>query len=312
MKLALFDDYIPGLVRGDGVVDLRPILPDHLQTIPPLYRVNALIDCFDQVRGRISELADAPVRPLSEVRLRAPVPLPSQMLFAMGNYHEGLTGTARPLGLFLKAPTTVLDPGGAVVLPPDDAVIFHHEAELGVIIGRTCRSVSASEALDYVFGYTGVIDVSARGIGAGVGFVDKSFETFCPLGPWISLTDEIPDPQNLSVRLWEDDQPRQDYHTRDMEHSVAALIAYASHVTRLRPGDVIACGTNHQGLGPMQNGETARLEVENIGALSVTVSDPLGRKWPKQIDPNIGVAIREWRTNGVPLNPATAFMKRLD
>jgi 2-keto-4-pentenoate hydratase/2-oxohepta-3-ene-1,7-dioic acid hydratase in catechol pathway len=310
MKIALFDDYAPGLVRGDEIVDLSGALPSAIMALPGVYRMNALIEQFDQVRGAIQAAAGGPGKPLSAVKLRAPVPAPSKMLMAMGNYHEGLTGTARPLGLFLKAPSTILDPGGTVVLPPDDALIFHHEAELAVIIGKRCRDVPADKALDHVFGYTGLVDVSARGMGPGVGFVDKSFETFCPLGPWITLTDEIPDPQAVSIKLWQNDQPRQDYTTSDMEHKVAALIAYGSHVTTLMPGDVIGCGTNHQGLGPMQDGETTTLEIGGVGRMTVSVKDPSQRKWPMQIDPNIGKAIRAWR-KGEPLDHDKAFMKRI-
>ncbi|WP_404478863.1 fumarylacetoacetate hydrolase family protein [Novosphingobium sp. BL-52-GroH] len=279
--------------------------------LPGLYRMNALIESFDEFRGAIEKAATGAGRPLAEAQLRAPVQRPVQMLFAMGNYHEGLEGTARPLGLFLKASSTILDPGGTVVLPSDDAKIFHHEAEIAVVIGKECKDVAAEDALDVVFGYTGIIDVSARGMGMGVGFIDKSFETFCPMGPWITLTDEITDPQNVSVRLWQNDQPRQEYHTSDMEHQIRNLIAYASHITRLYPGDIIACGTNHQGLGPMQDGETTTLEVEGVGRLTVKVSDPHGRRWPMEIDPNIGRAIRQWRKDGTHLDPATSYAGRI-
>jgi 2-keto-4-pentenoate hydratase/2-oxohepta-3-ene-1,7-dioic acid hydratase in catechol pathway len=311
MKIALFNDYVPGLVRGDEIIDVGGVLPKSIMDAPPVYRMNLLIERFADVRSDLEKALTRPGRSLSSVRLRAPSPMPSQMLFAMGNYHEGLVGTSRPLGLFLKAPSSILDPGGTVVLPRNDAKIFHHEGELAVVISRHCRSISAPEALEYVFGYSGVIDVSARGLGPGVGFAEKSFETFCPMGPWITLQDEIPDPQNLAIRYWENDQMRQDYHTREMEHTVAALLSFASHVTALRPGDVVACGTNHQGLGPMQDAETATLEVERVGKLTVSVRDELKRRWPMQIDPNIGVAIREWRTSGTPLDPEKAFMRRI-
>lgn len=310
MKIALFDDFALGVVRGDRIIDVSAALPADIAAAPGRYRMNLIIERFGELRDAIAGATMGDGRPLSSVRLRAPSPAPSKMVFAIGNYHEGVEGASRPLGMFLKAPSTILDPGGVVELPPDDAIIFHHEAELAVVIGRRCRNVSRQEALSCVFGYTGLIDVSARGMGSGVGFIDKSFETFCPLGPWITLADEIPDPQNLSVKLWENDQPRQDYHTSDMEHQVVNLIAYASRVTTLMPGDVIACGTNHQGLGPMQDGETCTLEVEHVGRLSVTVSDPSKRKWPMAIDSNIGHAVREWRRSGV-MNPETAYTRRI-
>ncbi|WP_404477547.1 fumarylacetoacetate hydrolase family protein [Novosphingobium sp. BL-52-GroH] len=306
----MIDDYVPALIRGEDVIDLSSVLPD-IMAVPGHYRMNLLIERFADLRGAIEAAGTGAGRSLTDVRLRAPVPRPVQMLFAMGNYHEGLKGTSRPLGLFLKASSSILDPGGTVVLPSDDAKIFHHEAEIAVVIGKECKDVAPQDALDQVFGYTGIIDVSARGMGAGVGFIDKSFETFCPMGPWITLKDEIPDPQDVAVRFWEDDQPRQDYHTGDMEHPIRNLIAYASHITRLYPGDIIACGTNHQGLGPMQDGETSTLEVEGVGRLTVKVSDPHGRRWPMEIDPNIGRAIKAWRKDGTHLDPATSYAGRI-
>ena len=107
-----------------------------------------------------------------------------------------------------------------------------------------------------------------------------TFRACSPLGPWITLTDEIKNPQKLAVKSWENGQTRQDYNTDDMEHSVAEIIAWASSKVTLEPGDVIGCGTNHQGIGPMQDGETCEIEIEHIGRMAVKVSDPLQRRWP--------------------------------
>jgi 2-keto-4-pentenoate hydratase/2-oxohepta-3-ene-1,7-dioic acid hydratase in catechol pathway len=311
MKIGLVDDFVPVLVRDDEIVDLSAVLSPAVMGVPGRYRMNALIEQFSELRDAIASATDLPGRPLKGARLRAPIPMPSQMIFALGNYHEGLPDTSRPLGMFLKASSTILDPGGTVVLPPDTAVIFHHEAELAVVIGMEARNVSVETASDYIFGFTGLIDVSARAMGTGVGFIDKNFETFCPMGPWIALKDELPNAQDISVRLSQNGQLRQDYHTSDMEHSIAHLIAYASSVTRLRPGDVISCGTNHQGLGPMQDGDMTTLEIGGVGSMTVHVSDPQKRRWPDQIDPNIGPAIKAWRETGGHLDAATAYMKRI-
>jgi 2-keto-4-pentenoate hydratase/2-oxohepta-3-ene-1,7-dioic acid hydratase in catechol pathway len=232
------------------------------------------------------------------------------MLFGLGNFHENVNGEVAPLGLFLKSPSSILDPGGAVRLPSIDAVIFHHEAELAFIIGKRGKDIPEAAALDYVFGYTCVIDVSARGLGGGVLFIDKSPDTFCPMGPWITTRDEIPDPQKLGVKLWENEELRQDYNTDDMEHPIREIVAWASRIATLEVGDVFACGTNHQGLGPMQDGETATIEIERIGRMTVKVEDPQKRRWPFGIDRGIGKAVRQWKLTGVRPNPDEMFQTK--
>src|SRR5438105_1259729 len=110
MKVGLIDDYIPVAVRGEEVVDLSTVLPADILAAPGRYRMNLLIERFAELRERIEAVAaTGKGRPLASARLRAPVSAPTQMLFAQGNYHEGLKGTHRPLGLFLKAPSTILD-----------------------------------------------------------------------------------------------------------------------------------------------------------------------------------------------------------
>jgi len=314
MKLALFDDYQPGIVVGDTIVAVADVAGPEIMAQAGVYRMSALIERFDDLRAALEQAAARPGRPLADVRLRAPVPRPSKMLFCVSNYFENVKSPPFALDFFLKAPSSVLDPGGTVVLPPHDAIIFHHEAELAVVVGRRATNVSRENAMDYVFGYTQIIDVSARGLGAGPppGFRAKSFDTFCPMGPWIVTADEIPDPYHLSVKLWVDDQPRHDYNTDDMEHSVAAMIETASAIATLEPGDIIACGVNHQGVGPLQDGETAVIEIERIGRMSVKVHDPLKRRWLKQIDAGMGRAIRRKRETGITAPPSELYtMRRL-
>lgn len=310
MKIAIFNDYRPGLVRGEEILDLSEIAGDSVMSQRPRDRMLSFIERFEALRPAI-EKAEGPAIPLSKVTLHAPVPRPGKILMGQGNYHENVPSPKAPLGMFLKPSSAILDPGGTVVFPPDDGEIFHHEAELAVVIGKVARNVSEAEALSYVFGYSCLIDVSLRSQTAGVGLTAKGFDTFAPLGPWITTADDIPDPQKLSVKLWENDQPRQDYNTDDMEHSVAAIIAWASSKVTLEPGDVLGCGTNHQGIGPMQDGETCTIEIERIGRLTVNVSDPLKRRWPFQIDPGIGKHVRDWKLSGKPGSLEKVFMKRI-
>jgi 2-keto-4-pentenoate hydratase/2-oxohepta-3-ene-1,7-dioic acid hydratase in catechol pathway len=298
MKIALFDDYIPGIVKDGQILDVSGAVGEAVMSLPPMLRMNALIADFDRLRDRIAAASSGAGKPLDSVRLRAPVPKPSKMLFGIGNFRENIQAEIRPLGLYLKAPSSVLDPGGTVKLPPADAIIFHHEAELGFVIGKRGRDIPEGRAMDYVFGYTCIIDVSARGLGTGLGFMDKGQDTFCPMGPWIVTKDEIPDPHDLDIKLWENDQLRQDYNTSDIEHPIPEIIAWAGRIGTLEPGDVFACGTNHQGLGPMQDGETSTIEIERIGRLTVKVEDPLKRRWAFEIDRGVGQAVRKWKQTG--------------
>jgi 2-keto-4-pentenoate hydratase/2-oxohepta-3-ene-1,7-dioic acid hydratase in catechol pathway len=138
-----------------------------------------------------------------------------------------------------------------------------------------------------VFGYTGMIDVSARGDGRRTwktgSWLGKSFDTFCPLGPCITTADEIPEPNDLRIKFWNDGQLRHDYNTDDMEHRVPALIEFATTVMTMDSGDLISCGTNHEGLGALQDGETVEFELQNIGKMTLHVRDPLKRKWERGV-----------------------------
>jgi 2-keto-4-pentenoate hydratase/2-oxohepta-3-ene-1,7-dioic acid hydratase in catechol pathway len=311
MKIAVIDDYRPAKVVGDGVIDLSAIAGPAIMNQRPRDRMISFIEVFDSLRDQIAAV-DGPVVPLSQVHLRAPVPRPGKLLMGQGNYHENVDGPKAPLGMFLKPSTAVLDPGGTVVLPPDDGEIFHHEAELAIVIGKTARNVAQDDALSYVFGYTCILDMSLRSQTAGVSLVAKGFDTFAPLGPWITTADDIPDPQILDVKSWENGQARQNYNTSDMEHCVAAIIAWASSKVTLEPGDILACGTNHQGIGPIQDGEVCEIEIEKIGRMSVSISDPLGRRWPFEPDAVFGADIREWKLGGTKGAPRHRFMQRID
>ncbi|MGH7905423.1 MAG: fumarylacetoacetate hydrolase family protein [Candidatus Binataceae bacterium] len=297
MKLALFNDYLPGVVVGDRIVDVSDVVGREVMNLRPYDRMPEIIVRFERLKEPLQSAVRGEGVAVSSVRLRAPLPRPSKMLNAIGNYYEFTKTPKKPIGLFLKAPSSVLDPGGTVELPPHQAKVFHHEAELAVVIGKSAAKVSEQDANNFIFGYTCFIDVSARGLGDGVGFTGKSFDTFAPIGPWIVTKDEIPDPLKLQIRFWVNDEPRHDYNTSDMEHSPAELLSWASAVSTLEPGDVISTGTNHQQIGPVQDGETITIEIERIGRMSAKVHDALKRKWPKEIDKPMADWVRERRTN---------------
>ncbi len=291
MKLCLFDDFIPGRIDGDELTSLAPLVPE-LMAMPGRYRMQELIGAWDRLGDKVASYAGKSVK-LASVRLRAPVPRPTKLLCAQANFKEGLERTNMPVGLFLKASSCVIGQGDTVELRHADVAAFHHEPELALVIGRTARDVPLANAMDHVFGYTCMMDLSARGMGGFVGFADKSHDGAAPMGPWIVTADEIDDPQSLQVRLWVDDQLRHDYNMDDMAYPIARLIEWGSSINTLEPGDVISCGVNHQGLGPIQDGETVVMEIEKVGRLSVNVQDPHKRSWPKGIDHEMAAWVKQ-------------------
>ena len=172
-----------------------------------------------------------------------------------------------------------------MLLPDAPAEVFHHEAELGVVMSKTASHVKAENAMDHVFGYLNLMDVSARGInpnGNNSFWWQKSWDTFGPIGPWILTADDVPDAQKLDIKLWSDGELRHDFDTSDMARSISEVIEWVSKEVTLYPGDIIATGTNHRGLGPMQDGETVVLEITGLGRLSVNVRDDLKRTWVRE------------------------------
>ncbi len=294
MKLCLFEsnerpgERSVGAVVIGGVVDLTPALGE-AAALPPQPRMEAVISDFERLRPAFEALAaSGPTHADGDFRLRAPLPRPSKILCCIGNYWEHAQREARQLNMFLKSPDAVIGPGDTVVLPPTtDPWVFQHEAELALVIRGPAKNVSRDDYLSAVFGYTCMIDVSARGQGRSTwragSWMGKSFDTFAPLGPVILTADEVADPNKLHVRFWNDDQLRHDYVTDDMEHHVPELIEFATSIMTLNTGDVLSCGTNHEGLGPLQNGETGTIEIDGVGSMTVNVSDPLKRTWERGI-----------------------------
>jgi 2-keto-4-pentenoate hydratase/2-oxohepta-3-ene-1,7-dioic acid hydratase in catechol pathway len=295
MRLVLFSgpsaadaagDVHPGVLVDGGVVSIAAAVPEG--TTPQL-TMQGIIDGFDALRPAIEQAVNrAPVLPLDTVRLLPPLPRPGKVLCCIANYWEHAQREARPLNMFLKNPDAVVGPGDTVRLPDmTEPWIFMHEAELAIVVKGPAKSVSANNWRSAVFGYTSLIDVSARGEGRYTwksgSWLGKSFDTFCPIGPCITTADEIDDPNDLVVRFWDDGQLRHNYNTDDMEHRVPELIAFASSVMTLHSGDLISCGTNHEGLGPVQDGETIEIEIERIGRMALRVHDPLKRTWDKGI-----------------------------
>jgi 2-keto-4-pentenoate hydratase/2-oxohepta-3-ene-1,7-dioic acid hydratase in catechol pathway len=210
--------------------------------------------------------------PISEVKLLAPV-APSKIVCVGRNYREhaaemGNKMPDEPL-LFLKAPSAVIGSGDCIELPPQSQQV-EHEGELGVVISQPARKLSEDDdPFRYVFGYTCVNDVTARDLQRkDVQFTRaKSFDTFCPVGPFI--VDGL-DPLDLGVTTRVNGTLKQSGRTADMAFSVPFLIRYISNIMTLYPGDLIATGTP-AGVSPMKDGDVVEVEIEGIGALRNTV-----------------------------------------
>jgi 2-keto-4-pentenoate hydratase/2-oxohepta-3-ene-1,7-dioic acid hydratase in catechol pathway len=222
----------------------------------------------DFILENASSLETATSFPLTEVKLLAPV-VPSKVVCVGRNYkaHAAELGNKMPEEplLFLKAPSAVIASGDNIELPAASQQV-EHEGELGVVIGRIARGLSADDdPLSYVYGYTCVNDVTARDLQRkDVQFTrGKSFDTFCPTGPWIE-TDFDPTNANVTTRL--NDEIKQHGNTADMAFPVAFLIRYISEIMTLYPGDLIATGTP-AGVSKMKPGDVVEVEVDGIGVL---------------------------------------------
>ena len=291
MKLVMFQmagkpDVMPGLLTERGVVSIADAVP---AGAAPQATMTGIIDDFDRLRPSLDRLArEGKATPAAEVRLRPPLPRPGKILACIANYWEHGALEARPLNMFLKSSDAVIGPGDTIVLPEfTEPWIFMHEAELALVIKGPAKSVKRDNWQNAVFGYTGMIDVSARGEGrrtwkAG-SWLGKSFDTFAPIGPCIATIDEIANPNDVHVQFWVDGQLRHNYNTDDMEHLVPELVEFATTIMTLNSGDLIACGTNHEGLGPLQDNEVVDFEIHGVGRMRLHVRDPLKRTWEKGI-----------------------------
>jgi 2-keto-4-pentenoate hydratase/2-oxohepta-3-ene-1,7-dioic acid hydratase in catechol pathway len=217
--------------------------------------------------------------PTDDLELLAPVPHPGKIVAIGRNYRahaeeEGVEPPDAPL-IFAKWPTSVVGPGAEIRWDPDLTAQVDYEAELAVVIGRRARRVTVAEALDYVAGYTCLNDVSARDLqfGDGQWVRGKSLDTFCPMGPAVVTSDEIEDPQNLSICCTVGGERLQEANTSQMYFSVAEIVSHCSQAFTLEPGDVIATGTP-SGVGVFRDpprfltsGDVVTVEIERIGRL---------------------------------------------
>ncbi len=270
-----------GLVSADG----KTVTPLQLTQVQADSGVLTLIQSLAE-GGSLPEPA-GPVVDLGEVVLDAPLPRPLRNLWCVGrNYHAHAKelaasvfkdNTARtdewPI-VFTKVPECVVGPHDDVLVPSGVSTQIDYEAELAVVIGKGGKNIARAAAMSHVFGYTVVNDVTARDVQMRHGQWDlgKSFDTFCPMGPWIVTADEF-NGTRTRVRCWVNGELRQDGPTENMIFDIPTLIETISRGITLYPGDVIATGTPAgvgMGMSPpryLRAGDVVRVEIDRLGAI---------------------------------------------
>lgn len=278
-----------GIVQNDAVLDLGAAAKGAPASVRDLIKGGE--SALRQVRDAVAGAKDKSLwRPLSECRLMAPIPRPTKNVFCVGrNYKAHIEEGARARGnpavfpqvpeFFTKPPTSVIGHCGTIDIDEDLTQQLDYEVELAIVIGRKCRDVPAERALDVVFGYTVLNDVTARDLQRmhGIPFKGKSLDTSCPIGPWIVTADEFGDPAGHRICLRVNGETRQDSSTGDLLFDCAAIVASLSRGLTLEPGDIIATGTPSgvaMGMKPqawLKNGDIVEAEVEGIGVLTNVV-----------------------------------------
>ncbi|MEO6409056.1 MAG: fumarylacetoacetate hydrolase family protein [Burkholderiaceae bacterium] len=271
-----------GRVSDDGA----SVQPFELDAAAAQRGALALIEAA--ARGEPPPAASGVALPMASVRLEAPLPLPRRNLFCVGrNYHahaKELSASvfkdnapdpnAWPI-VFSKVPETVIGPTDEVLLPGNDVSSqIDYEAELTIVIGKAGRNITRGEALGHVYGYTIVNDVTARDVQMRHQQWDlgKSFDTFCPMGPWVASADHF-DAHHAQVRCTVNGERRQDANTADFIFDIPTLIETCSRGITLYPGDLIATGTPAgvgMGMNPprwLKKGDVVRVEVDGLGAI---------------------------------------------
>ncbi len=287
MKFATIKPDGLAIVQNDTLIPISGVLPKGSTMLD-------LIAQYDQIKGALADLAakGSGVK-LDAKLLKPPVERPSKIYAAAGNYKRGTGGldAARGRGsastispeellenIFLKPPSAIAGPEDNIIIPKNAESIFP-ELELCVVIGRKVRHLSKAQAMDAVFGYTIMQDVTARGFGtsknmSGTRSVRKGFETFAPIGPWITTKDEIVDPHNLWMKLWINGELKQSAKTDAMINDITTQISFLSQVTTLYPGDLLTTGNpdSPEFQEKLKPGDVLKSEIEGIGAMTQGVA----------------------------------------
>jgi len=287
MKLATTKSDGVAIVNNDLLIPIGDIMPKGSTMID-------LIEQYDGVKDRLKALAATGKGiKLDAKLLKPPVERPSKIYAAAGNYQRGTGGLDAGRGrgsastvspdellenIFLKPPSAIAGPEDNIIIPRNAESIFP-ELELCVVIGKKARHLSKAQAMDVVFGYTIMQDVTARGFGksknmGGTRSVRKGFETFAPIGPWITTADEIREPHNLWMKLWINGELAQSAKTDAMINDIPTQISFLSSVTTLYPGDLLTTGNpdSPEFQAKLKPGDVLKSEIEGIGAMNQGVA----------------------------------------
>jgi 2-keto-4-pentenoate hydratase/2-oxohepta-3-ene-1,7-dioic acid hydratase in catechol pathway len=287
MRLVRFEDSNGfarlGAFLDGGVIDLQAAARASGVPAEPFADIFSFLSAGDSAVQQANKLIQGALQsaltPLSRIALRAPVPHPGKIIAVGLNYRDhfmesGAKELPKTPMIFAKFTTSISGPGDAIVIPVGDPQV-DYEAELGVVIGRRGKAITAANALQYVAGYMPLNDVSAR----AWQFSDKqwvrgkSCDTFCPTGPYLTTRDEITDPQALSIFARVNGATLQDSNTSKMIFPVPELVEFISASITLEPGDIIATGTP-EGVGAFRTppiflkpGDVVEIEIQNLGVL---------------------------------------------
>jgi 2-keto-4-pentenoate hydratase/2-oxohepta-3-ene-1,7-dioic acid hydratase in catechol pathway len=293
MKLATIKPDDIALVKNNSLILLGQTLARE-NALPAGSSMLDLIAKFPSIKDLLENgAAQGAVTKLDPKLLKPPIEKPSKIWAAATNYKRGTGGLddARGRGaagsasaaqllerIFLKPPSCICGPEDNIIIPKGAETIFP-ELELCVVIGKETRNISKERAYEAIFGYTILLDVTARGYGSGKDLsgsrcVRKGFETFAPIGPWITTRDEIADPHQLWMKLWVNGDLRQSAKTDSMVNDIPTLVSYLSQVTTLLPGDLISTGNPDapEFQEKLQSGDVVKSEIEGIGAMSLGVA----------------------------------------
>lgn len=272
MKLFRFDGGRIGVMIGTQSYDITETLGVDVSEWPPVQMVRIIAN-FGRVTPAIAGHPRTKRVNMDRIRLDVPIEWPNKLMAYPVNYRKhgeemNSTNRADLNGFFLKANSSLSGPNDAIVLPEMPGREIHHECEVGIVIGKQGRNIPRDKAWEYIFGYSCLIDMVVRGKEERV--MRKSYDTFCPFGPWIVTADEVPDPTNIQSRLWVNGELKQNANTRDLIVDIPGMIELASRVATFYPGDIIATGTP-EGVGPVKRGDTIRIAIEHIGEMNLRV-----------------------------------------
>jgi 2-keto-4-pentenoate hydratase/2-oxohepta-3-ene-1,7-dioic acid hydratase in catechol pathway len=293
VKLASIKPNEIAVIRNGTMIPVGNMLARH-GALPRNFSMLDVIADYERLGAQLnSVVSNEKGMPADPKLLKPPVENPSKIWAAAGNYKRGTEGLGDARGrgsaantspqellenIFLKPPSSIVGPEDNILIPKNADSIFP-ELELCVVIGRKTRHLSKAQAFDAIFGYTIMLDVTARGYGlsknlSGTRNVRKGFETFSPIGPWITTKDEIPNPDNLWMKLWVNGELKQSAKTDAMINDIATLVSFLSEVATFYPGDLITTGNpdSPEFQEKLKPGDVLRAEIEGIGAMSLGVA----------------------------------------